>query len=85
MPPILIDTNVLVYASDPAGTVRQDQALSTLKFLETTIFSEDFSDGQVLEGVRFVNLFADGFRFSPQHDQLLRTCSAQPPIPTSMS
>lgn len=28
----------------------------------TTIFSEDFSDGQVLEGVRFVNPFAEGFR-----------------------
>jgi predicted nucleic acid-binding protein len=27
----------------------------------TTIFSEDFSDGQVLEGVRFVNPFAEGF------------------------
>lgn len=28
----------------------------------TTIFSEDFSDGQVLEGVRFVNPFTPGFR-----------------------
>ncbi len=28
----------------------------------TVIFSEDFSDGQVLEGVRFVNPFAAGFR-----------------------
>jgi predicted nucleic acid-binding protein len=28
----------------------------------TTVFSEDFSDGQVLEGVRFVNPFAEGFR-----------------------
>jgi predicted nucleic acid-binding protein len=27
-----------------------------------TVFSEDFSDGQVLEGVRFVNPFAEGFR-----------------------
>jgi predicted nucleic acid-binding protein len=27
----------------------------------TTIFSEDFSDGQVLEGVRFVNPFAADF------------------------
>jgi predicted nucleic acid-binding protein len=25
------------------------------------IFSEDFQDGQVIEGVRFVNPFADGF------------------------
>ncbi len=28
----------------------------------TTIFSEDFSDGQVLEGVRFVNPFGADFR-----------------------
>lgn len=28
----------------------------------TVVFSEDFSDGQVLEGVRFTNPFADGFR-----------------------
>ena len=27
-----------------------------------TVFSEDFSDGQTLEGVRFVNPFAAGFR-----------------------
>jgi predicted nucleic acid-binding protein len=26
------------------------------------VFSEDFSDGQVVEGVRFVNPFAPGFR-----------------------
>jgi predicted nucleic acid-binding protein len=143
MEPVLIDTNVLVYASDPAETIRQDQAIRTLKSLEssrsgrlsaqclaefmhvttrprrqmytpaealqqvenllrafpvydltplivleaargardhglayydaqiwaaarlnqvTTVFSEDFRDGQVLEGVRFANPFADGFR-----------------------
>jgi len=143
MPPVLIDTNILVYASDPANTERQDQALRILKHLETTlsgrlsvqclaefmhvttrsrqpiytraeaveqverlvraypifdltslivleaargardhglayydaqiwatsrlnqvtlIFSEDFSDGQILEGVRFVNPFAANFR-----------------------
>ncbi len=143
MPPILIDTNVLIYASDPAETIRQDQALRILKYLETArlgrlsvqclaefmhvttrphwtlytraealqqveyllrafpvfdltplivleaargardhglaycdaqiwaaarlnqvtiIFSEDFSDGQVLEGVRFVNPFSTDFR-----------------------
>ena len=28
----------------------------------TIVFSEDFSDGQTLEGVRFVNPFAPGFR-----------------------
>jgi predicted nucleic acid-binding protein len=28
----------------------------------TVVFSEDFSDGQMLEGVRFVNPFASGFR-----------------------
>ena len=28
----------------------------------TVVFSEDFSDGQNLEGVRFVNPFAPGFR-----------------------
>jgi predicted nucleic acid-binding protein len=28
----------------------------------TTVFSEDFSDGQVLEGVRFVNPFLVNFR-----------------------
>jgi len=27
-----------------------------------TVFSEDFNDGQVLEGVRFANPFAAGFR-----------------------
>ena len=27
----------------------------------TVIFSEDFQDGQVMEGVRFVNPFMDGF------------------------
>lgn len=143
MPPVLIDTNVLVYASDPAEIVRQEQALSILRRLEitgmgrlsaqvlaefmhattrsrrqlytwaealqqlerlvrafpvfdltslivleaargarehglayndaqiwasarlnqvTVVFSEDFSDGQLLEGVRFVNPFAAGFR-----------------------
>lgn len=143
MPPVLIDTNVLVYASDPANIDRQDQALRVLKHLETTrngrlsvqclaefvhtatrpkrqlytldeaifqvdnlyhafpvfdltplivleatrgtrehhlayydaqiwasarlnqvtvIFSEDFSDGQELEGVRFVNPFTDSFK-----------------------
>ncbi len=143
MPPILIDTNVLVYASDSAEVIRQDQALRTLQYLETTrtgrlsaqclaefmhvttrsrrpfytlaeaaqqlehllrafpvfdltpmivleaargardhglayydaqiwaaarlnqvkiVFSEDFNDGQTLEGVRFVNPFAEGFR-----------------------
>ncbi len=142
MPPILIDTNILIYASDPGNPARQDQALKLLKHLEITrsgrlsvqclaefihvstrslqpsytraealeqverlaqafpifdltlpvvleaargardyrlayydaqiwaaarlnqvslIFSEDFSDGQVLEGVRFVNPFAAGF------------------------
>lgn len=35
MPAIFIDTNVLVYASDPADPVRQDQALNVLKALET--------------------------------------------------
>lgn len=143
MPLVLIDTNVLVYASDPNETGRQDQALHTLKYLETArmgrlsvqclaefmhattrpgrklytltealqqvenllrafpvldltplivleaargardhglayydaqiwatarlnqvtvVFSEDFSDGQVLEGVRFVNPFTTSFR-----------------------
>ena len=142
MPPILIDTNILIYASDPGNPARQDQALKLLKHLEITrsgrlsvqclaefihvstrslqpiytraealeqverlaqafpifdltlpvileagrgvrdyslayydaqiwaaarlnqvslIFSEDFSDGQILEGVRFVNPFAAGF------------------------
>ena len=28
----------------------------------TTVFSEDFSDGQVLEGIRFANPFAADFR-----------------------
>lgn len=27
-----------------------------------TIFSEDFTDGQVLEGVRFINPFSTNFR-----------------------
>jgi predicted nucleic acid-binding protein len=143
MPPVLIDTNVLIYASDPAETTRQDQALHILKYLETArmgrlsaqclaefmqvatrvrrplytraealwqvehlhraypvfdltalimleagrgardyglpyydaqiwaaallnqvtvVFSEDFSDGQVLEGVRFANPFVMDFR-----------------------
>jgi predicted nucleic acid-binding protein len=139
---VLIDTNVLVYANDPADTIKQDRALEILKFLEmrrlgrlsvqclaeflhvttrsrrklltpaeaiqqtvhlmraypvfdltplvvleagrgvrdhnlaysdaqiwaaarlnqvTVVFSEDFSDGQVLEGVRFVNPFSADF------------------------
>jgi len=143
MPPVLIDTNVLIYASDPSEIIRQDQALRILKHLETArlgrlsvqclaefmnattrsrrtlytqeeaiqqlerllraypifdltplivleaargvrdyglsyydaqiwaaarlnqvtvVFSEDFSDGQVLEGVRFVNPFSMLFR-----------------------
>jgi predicted nucleic acid-binding protein len=142
MPPILIDTNILIYASDPGNPTRQDEALRILKHLEITrsgrlsaqclaefmhvstrslqplytraealtqverlaqaypifditllvvleagrgardytmayydaqiwaaarlnqvslIFSEDFSDGQILEGVRFVNPFSEGF------------------------
>ncbi len=36
MPAILIDTNVLVYASDPADLTRQEQALRILKYLETS-------------------------------------------------
>lgn len=143
MPPILIDTNILIYASDPADGIRQELALRILKHLETTrtgrlsvqclaefvrvttggqrplytwseaaqqveslmhafpvfeltpmivleavrgardyglayydaqtwaaarlnqvaiVFSEDFSDGQALEGVRFVNPFAEKFQ-----------------------
>jgi len=143
MPPVLIDTNVLIYASDPADNIRQDQALRTLRYLDATrmgrlsvqclaefmhvatrprkplytraearqqveylmqaypvfdltplivleaargardhglpyydaqiwasarlnqmtvIFSEDFSDGETLEGVRFVNPFSDSFQ-----------------------
>jgi predicted nucleic acid-binding protein len=143
MPPVLIDTNVLVYASDPAEITRQEQALRILKHLETArlgrlsvqclaefvhvttrsrwplytmvealqqvehllraypvfdltplivleaargardygltyydaqiwaaarlnqvtvVFSEGFSDGQALEGVRFVNPFSADFR-----------------------
>ena len=143
MPLVLIDTNVLVYSSDPAETVRQDKAARVLQYLlmsnsgclsvqclaefmnVTTrprrqiytpieaarqvasliiafpvfdltpmvvleaargrrdynlpyydaqiwatahlnqvplIFSEDFTDGQVIEGVRFINPFAEAFR-----------------------
>ena len=36
MPPILIDTNLLVYAMDYADIHRQDQAIKVLKRLETT-------------------------------------------------
>jgi predicted nucleic acid-binding protein len=142
MPPVLIDTNVLVYASDPAEIVRQEQALRILRQLDvmgmgrlsvqclaefmhattrsrrqlytwaealqqlerlvnafpvfdltplivleaargahehglayydaqiwavarlnqvTVVFSEDFSDGRVLEGVRYVNPFGESF------------------------
>ena len=38
MPAVLIDTNLLVYASDPADASRQQQALTVLKHLETTGF-----------------------------------------------
>jgi len=143
MPPILIDTNILIYASDPGDLARQEKALDVLKQLEITrsgrlsaqclaefvhastrsqqplytraeaheqverlaraypvyyvslltvleaargardyqmayydaqiwaaarlnqvslIFSEDFSDGQTLEGVRFINPFAADFK-----------------------
>lgn len=34
MPPILIDTNILVYASDPSDVTRQDKAIQILKSLE---------------------------------------------------
>jgi predicted nucleic acid-binding protein len=143
MPPVLIDTNILIYASDPGDLERQDKALGILKQLEMTrngrlsaqclaefvhasthsqqplytraealeqverlagaypifdvtlltvleaargardyrmayydaqiwaaarlnmvplIFSEDFLDGQTLEGVRFINPFAKNFK-----------------------
>ncbi len=142
MAKILIDTNILIYASDPRDTTKQDQALHLIQYLEATahgclsvqclaefahitthtkhslytraeaviqvehlartfqifdltplivleaargmrdhslayydaqiwatarlnqilvVFSEDFQDGQTLEGVRFVNPFAEGF------------------------
>ena len=142
MPTILIDTNILIYTSDPRDTAKQDLALRLLRYLEITssgclgvqclaefvnvtthtvrplytraealaqvehlvrtfpvfdltplivmeaaraardyslayydaqiwatarlnqvavVFSEDFQDGQVLEGVRFANPFAVGF------------------------
>lgn len=142
MPAILIDTNILIYASDPGDQERQDQALTILTQLEIMrsgrlsaqclaefvhastrsqqplytraealeqverlaraypvfdvtlltvleaargardhqmafydaqiwaaarlnqvplIFSEDFSDGQTLEGVRFINPFSKNF------------------------
>jgi predicted nucleic acid-binding protein len=142
VPTILIDTNILIYASDPRDPAKQDQAIRLLQYLEmnsrgclsvqclaefinvTTrtihplytraeafvqvehlartyrvfdltplivmeaaravrdfslayfdaqiwasarlnqvaiVFSEDFQDGQVLEGVRFVNPFAADF------------------------
>ena len=31
---------------------------------DAVIFSEDFSDGQTLEGVRFANPFAESFRLA---------------------
>ena len=142
MPTILIDTNILIYASDPRDTAKQELALRLLRHLEVTssgclstqclaefvhattlsirplytrtealaqvehlvrtyrvfdltplvvleaargardyslayydaqiwatarlnqiptVFSEDFQDGQVLEGVRFANPFTVGF------------------------
>jgi predicted nucleic acid-binding protein len=36
MPAILIDTNVLVYASDPADPTRQQRAITVLKHLDET-------------------------------------------------
>ena len=142
MPNILIDTNILIYASDPKDTVKQDLALRLIRQLDITsrgclsvqclaeflhatthsvhplytraealtqvehlmrtypvfdltpsivmeaaraardyslayydaqiwatarlnqiptVFSEDFQDGQVLEGVQFINPFAADF------------------------
>ena len=29
------------------------------------VLSEDFQDGQVIEGIRFVNPFAEGFELEP--------------------
>ncbi len=36
MPTILIDTNILIYASDPGDTAKQDLALRLLRYLEIT-------------------------------------------------
>lgn len=46
----LVDTNVLVYAYDP-----------TELHGVPNVLSEDFSDGALLEGVRFLNPFATAF------------------------
>jgi predicted nucleic acid-binding protein len=48
------DHNLAYYDAQVWAAARLNQV--------TIVFSEDFSDGQVLEGVRFVNPFAADFR-----------------------
>jgi len=105
VPPILIDTNILIYLYDQNQPDKQNQSKRVLEQLELTrsgrlsvqalaeffsvagrgvrdhklsyydaqvwatarlnqvpvVFSEDFRDGSILEGVRFVNPFSPKF------------------------
>jgi predicted nucleic acid-binding protein len=77
-----LDTNVLVYAYDPADAAKRTRALEVLTRLGAqqqlsywdsliwataklsgvpTVLSEDFSDGRLIEGVRFLNPFMSTF------------------------
>ena len=63
---ILIDTNILLYAYDRAEPVKQPKALAVLDRLVAWRIgvltpSEDFNVGAIVEGVRFVNPFAEDF------------------------
>jgi len=52
-------------ARDHALSYYDAQVWATARLNQVPVlFSEDFSDGQVLEGVRFVNPFAEGFILS---------------------
>ena len=50
----VLDHNMSYYDAQVWASARLNQI--------PIIFSEDFNDGSVIEGVRFVNPFAGGFR-----------------------
>jgi predicted nucleic acid-binding protein len=66
---VFLDTNVLVYAHDRNEPIKGPKAQSLLLQILAVavhngakyVFSEDFQDGRVMDGVTFVNPFATSF------------------------
>lgn len=54
---VLIDTNVFIYAYDPADPAKHETAVQLIDHQVAVVYTEDFQNERVVEGVRFVNPF----------------------------